>query len=146
MVLLRKAQVKCQVCGKVILKRKSRVHEHNFCCPMHLRQWNAQRLSHYNRTKNPMNRPGGVLAARIKRGRQLRGTGEGKTYRKWLGRHEHRHVAEAKIGRPLRAGEVVHHLDGNKLNNTPSNLVVLSSQAEHCKAHGFGQRKGGDAQ
>ena len=103
-------------------------------------------MSHYNSTKNPMNQPGGVLAARIKRGRQLRGTGEGKTYRKWLGHHEHRRIAEAMIGRPLRAGEVVHHLDGNKLNNAPSNLVVLSSQAEHCKAHGFGQKKGGDAQ
>lgn len=37
------------------------------------------------------------------------------------------------LGRPLRRGEVVHHRDGNKLNNDPMNLEVLPSQTEHTK-------------
>lgn len=88
-----------------------------------------------------MNKPGGVLASRLKRGAMQRDKGEGKTYRKFLGRHEHRVVAEQKIGRPLKKGEVVHHIDGNKRNNDPDNLMILDSQSEHCKIHGFGKRE-----
>jgi hypothetical protein len=42
----------------------------------------------------------------------------------------HTLVAEAKLGRKLKADEEVHHRDGNKLNNDPSNLQVLG-KAEH---------------
>ena len=92
-----------------------------------------------------MNKPGGVMEARLRSGERQRGTGEGKTYRKFLGRHEHRVIAEQKIGRSLRKGEVVHHIDGNFRNNAPDNLMVLKSQSEHCKIHGFLRKKGGDA-
>lgn len=57
------------------------------------------------------------MESRIKRGNLLRGRGEGKTYTKCLGKHEHRLVAEEKLGRPLRKGEVVHHIDGDYKNN-----------------------------
>lgn len=43
---------------------------------------------------------------------------------------EHRYVAAQKIGRPFRKGEIVHHIDGNKLNNHPDNLQVMM-QSEH---------------
>ena len=66
-----------------------------------------------------MNKPGGVLSARIKSGNKQRGRGDGKTYIKFLGRHLHRVVAEKMIGRVLKPGEVVHHLDGNIRNNCP---------------------------
>ena len=91
-----------------------------------------------------MNKPGGVMESRIRRSEKLRGTGEGKTYRKLLGRHEHRRVAEDILGRPLRKGEIVHHIDGNKLNNSPDNLEILPSQAAHARLH-FYKRKAGDA-
>lgn len=68
----------------------------------------------------------------------LRGRGEGKAYRKLGGRHAHRVIAEQKIGRSLWPKEIVHHIDGNILNNAPDNLDVLSSQSEHAKLHGFG--------
>ncbi len=62
-------------------------------------------------------------------------SGEGKTYTKFYGRHEHRVVAEQLLGRPLCPGEVVHHIDGDKRNNRPENLRVFASQAEHAKFH-----------
>lgn len=135
-------KVKCSLCGKPYLKAESRVREVNFCCKAHLYAWNASKMREYNRLSNPMNRPGGVLEARIRRGHELRGKGEGRTYTKLLGRHEHRQIVETLLGRPLKPGEVVHHLDGDKRNNDPDNLVVLPSQAAHCKAHDFGKTKG----
>ena len=62
-------------------------------------------------------------------------TGKGKTYTKTYGRHTHRIVAEQKLGRPLKPGEVVHHIDGNKRNNNPENIMVFASQALHAKWH-----------
>lgn len=48
--------------------------------------------------------------------------------------YEHRLVAEEKIGRRLRDDEQVHHVDGNKENNAPENLDVLTC-AEHRFEH-----------
>lgn len=49
--------------------------------------------------------------------------------------YEHRVVAESMIGRRLRRGEVVHHRDGDKRNNDPSNLEVMDSIATHLVEH-----------
>lgn len=46
----------------------------------------------------------------------------------------HRLVAEEMLGRYLLSGEVVDHIDGNTLNNAPSNLRVFGSNAEHLKS------------
>jgi hypothetical protein len=63
------------------------------------------------------------------------------TYRKYLGRHEHRVIAEQKIGRPILPDEHVHHIDGNKHNNSPDNLLVLTA-SEHVKLHAEERRRG----
>jgi hypothetical protein len=49
---------------------------------------------------------------------------------------EHRHVMEGVLGRPLLPGEIVHHRDGDGLNNAPDNLELLRSQSEHVQEHG----------
>lgn len=48
--------------------------------------------------------------------------------------YEHQLVMERKIGRPLKKGEVVHHIDGDKTNNKISNLLLLTA-SEHAKLH-----------
>lgn len=40
----------------------------------------------------------------------------------------HREIVEQVLGRPLKQGEVVHHIDGDKLNNTKSNLLVCANE------------------
>jgi len=53
---------------------------------------------------------------------------------------EHVLSAESKLGRPLSDDEHVHHIDGDKLNNHPDNLMVLSN-SEHATLHAEQRRK-----
>lgn len=86
---------------------------------------------------------GGVAAADMNAAR-LRATRkpDSKSYVKDKGRHEHRTVAEQMIGRPLAPGEVVHHEDCDKTNNSPDNLIVFPTQAEHYRHHSLGHPEG----
>lgn len=46
---------------------------------------------------------------------------------------EHKKNYEKKYG-PVPAGKVIHHKNGNKLDNRPENLIAISPQ-EHYKIH-----------
>ena len=48
---------------------------------------------------------------------------------------EHRMVMALHLGRALKRSEVVHHRDGNTLNNDISNLELFPSHAAHMRAH-----------
>lgn len=65
-------------------------------------------------------------------GESRRGTGSG--YVKYHGRHQHRVVAEQKLGRPLLPGEIVHHENRKKGDNSINNLEVTTRSA-HIAEH-----------
>ncbi len=48
--------------------------------------------------------------------------------------YTHTVVATEKIGRTLHANEIVHHIDGDKANNDPSNLAVMTRR-QHGLLH-----------
>lgn len=52
----------------------------------------------------------------------------------YRGRRVHRELMQEVIGRKLEAWEDVHHINGNKEDNSIENLIVLSKR-EHAKIH-----------
>ena len=145
-----KYQTACDWCGKPVIYYPSTVNQrHHFCSrkclqafrskktnPDHYQEYgnyskNAERFSEMNRLLNPTR----MTPETRKKLRENRlGTGEGKTYTKTYGRHTHRVVAEQMLGRPLAKDEIVHHIDGNKRNNAPENLQVMT-RSEHSRLH-----------
>ena len=62
--------------------------------------------------------------------------GEGATGRAGWSRYRPEHIlaVEKQLGRKLRPGELVHHIDGNKLLNSLLNLWLTNSKG-HRDAH-----------
>lgn len=48
---------------------------------------------------------------------------------------EHRDIAAKSLGRELTDYERVHHINGRKRDNDPSNLYVCESDGAHSRAH-----------
>lgn len=134
-----KQEISCDACGKRISRYPSQIRPHNFCSRKCAKVFTSNRMSNYNQQENPMNTSSGWSAEQKEAVRQRERRNKGPcgpdTYPKDHGKHEHRKVAEQILGRKLRPGEVVHHKDGDKHNNDPSNLMIFSSQAEHRKWH-----------
>jgi len=56
---------------------------------------------------------------------------------------EHRLVVESVIGRLMTDREVVHHKDGNTLNNSPENLQLMGA-SEHNTHHSKNRKRSND--
>lgn len=128
-----KISVTCDFCGTVFERYPSQLKakRHFFCCKKCLADYSNKKtnpgsyaelkdmerlgnnLAELNRVLNPT-RMTPQVRAKIRVA--CLNTGEGKTYPKFHGRREHRTIAEWMLGRSFIAGEVVHHIDGDKLN------------------------------
>ena len=51
--------------------------------------------------------------------------------------YEHRYIVELKLDRYLNAYESVHHIDLNKENNNPENLIVFRTHSDHKRFHNY---------
>lgn len=71
--------------------------------------------------------------------REIHKKGEGwindSGYRVIGDRREHRSIAEKSLGESIQKGSCVHHLDENRLNNDPSNLIICNSIGSHTTLH-----------
>ena len=124
--------VKCDCCGKEFERWKDYIFGHNFCSRECAKSFTSPRMTEYNKKHNPESMtPERRLSERIAHLNK----GKGKTYTKTFGRHTHRIVAEQILGRPLKKGEVVHHINENKRDNRPENLMVFKNQKLHAKWH-----------
>lgn len=157
-----KVTVLCDFCGKEIQKYPSKLKKHNFCSKSCLAAFSSKSqnpagyatLKNYSGQSENMKRLNAMLnpsrmtpEVRQKlRKAKLAKSSERSNYPKFFGRHLHRTVAELALGRELKPGEVVHHIDGNNQNNDYKNLMVFKNQAQHAAWHAeHDAKKEGDA-
>ncbi|NRG43322.1 HNH endonuclease [Bacillus sp. CRN 9] len=149
-----KIAVECTWCGTEVLRYNSQIKKNTYCSKQcrskHLsKKHNPEgyrkhpHLSELNKKVNPERM---TMSIRLKIRESRLNKGTGASYEKTFGQHTHRWVAELMLGRKLKPTEVVHHIDGDKRNNKPSNLMVFPSQSEHLNWHKkHDNRYGGDA-
>lgn len=113
--------VYCEECGKAMwVPSNSGRHICEDCQTAH-------RIAAANSTENR-------ARATLSRRKTAERNGSCTLYWKTGTKYEHRVVVEQALGRELMPEEVVHHIDGNKRNNSLENLVVMT-RAQHTRLH-----------
>lgn len=110
--------VKCDYCGKLFYDYPSNIKRHK---------------SHFCNKKCEANGKRNAKDS-YKQGHISNSTGYRTIYVNGQIIDEHRYVMEQFLGRKLNTDEVVHHLNGDKLDNRIENLVVISRE-EHSRLH-----------
>lgn len=108
----------CPICKKEFYQWPSRTKQGIVCC--------SRKCSGINRS--------GEKNHNYKRGYQISEWGYKQLYHEGKKVYEHRLVMEKHLGRKLKRGEEVHHINGNKLDNRIENLELLTIE-EHKKHH-----------
>lgn len=104
-----KVDIKCKYCDRVAIARGM--------CGKHYQNWSRHNDPQYSdKNKSKPNYYG---------------------YTKSQGEYrvKHREVADRKLGRKLRQGEVVHHINLDKSDNIESNIYVCKNLSEHFSLH-----------
>jgi hypothetical protein len=109
----------CKQCGKLFYTTRN-----DFCSKQCARDYRSANMDHKTYTEN------GYLVKFV------------KGYNKKGNVKLHRAVMEEKLGRRLSPDEIVHHIDGNKLNNDISNLEVMS-RSDHSRLHREKEKENG---
>lgn len=77
----------------------------------------------------------GAASSTWKGGRRIHPDGYVRVRLDRKDRPEHVVIAERALGKALPPGAVVHHVNGDRTDNRPSNLVICQDQAYHCALH-----------
>jgi hypothetical protein len=128
----RKLKIPCKECSLLVERVPSQILKDVYCGKECAKIGKSKKFTAMNIKLNPTRM---TVKTRTKIRNAHLGKGECKGYEKTFGVHTHRIVAAEKLGRPLKKGEIVHHIDEVKRNNSPENLEVFASQAEHAKLH-----------
>jgi len=88
----------------------------------------------FGRTENSIKHKAARLGIKVRDGRRRIRKIKNKEYWYYCIKREtvleHRMLMEKKLGRKLNSNDIVHHLDGDTLNNSLANLIV-TTRAEH---------------
>lgn len=113
---------------------------HIDCSPQH-KFWTFKIGNQYNGESYYEEKP--IMAKDLIKGQRVRAMrfevcGSGYMYCAWKRRDRntvHRLIAEYKMGRKLKKKEQVHHINHNKLDNHPDNIMVVKNHKEHLREY-----------
>ena len=132
--------LKCDTCGKEFKRFKTTLKpkktNNHFCCHECFDKFNVGK-------NNPSFGKEGLIREKNPRWNNGRRTTNGyieilkpkHPYNKRGYVYEHRLVMEKVIGRYLRPEEQIHHINGNKKDNSFKNLLLFASASEHTNHH-----------